>query len=427
MKRRFAWIVVIAVALILPFTSFAGGSAEKSAQPATQAEPVKLSFWNGFTASDGEVLRDIVNNFNSQNSGKIAINMDIMPWAVFYQKLPPAIATKTAPSFVIGGAADLLTFVPNNSIQSLDDFFSATGVSRDNFNSVSLQMGQYNGKQYMLPMQTFYLVLYWNKDLFRAAGLDPERPPQTWDELADFATKTTKPAEGQYGFGVAVKTAPQTFASLIWGNGGDFVDLSVRKSVFNTPQNVKSYQYLRDLVVNRKVSPQSISGPELDNMIISGKLAMYMNGPWLINGLKTNKINFGIARPPKGSAGQFTVLDGSTYYIPITTAAREKAAVYEYLKYWESTQIGKEWSMRNGFPPFLNSVLGDPEVKSDPVLSQMLGFSAIGRLFLPNLPGNSRITSDVLWPSIEEVTTGSDPATTVKSASDKIDAILSGT
>lgn len=416
--------VFVAALLLVSTALFASGTSEKTTEPTAPAGKVTLTFWNGFTASDGEVLREIVNTFNERNAGAIQINMDIMPWAVFYQKLPPAIATGTAPSFVIGGPADLLTFVPNNSIQPVDDFFQATGVSRDAFIPVSLEMGQYNGKQYMLPMQVFYLVLYWNKDLFKAAGLDPERPPQTWEELADYAERLTDPSKAQYGYGVAVKTAPATFASLVWGNGGDVVDLEARKSVLDTPQNVESFRYLADLVVNKKVSPPSITGPELDNLLISGKLAMYMNGPWLINGLKTNDINFGIAAPPHGSTDQVTVLDGSAYYIPRTTPDREKAAVYEYLKYWESPEIGKEWSMRNGFPPYLKSVLEDPEVAGDPVLSQMVQFADIGRLFMPNLRGNSRITSDVLWPLVEQVTTGADPAEAVRSASTQIDAIL---
>jgi multiple sugar transport system substrate-binding protein len=287
-------------------------------------------------------------------------------------------------------------------------------------------MGQLSGKQYMLPMQVFYIVFYWNKDLFKAAGLDPNQPPKTLQQLSDYAVKLTDASNGQYGLGIPVKTAPATFASQVWGNGGDFVDLKTKKSLLDSPANLKTYSFLADLVANKKVSPQSITGPELDNLMISGKLGMYMNGPWLINGLRGNKINFGIALPPAGSAGNATILDGSTFYIPKTTKAAEKAAVYEFLKYWESPEIVKEWSMRNGFPPYLKAVLQDPQVKADPVLSQMLSFGSVGRQFLPNLKTSSNITSDVLWPLVEQVTTGADVASSLKAASQQIDSLLAG-
>ena len=64
---------------------------------------VTLTFWNGFTSSDGDILREIVDRFNQLHVGEIEIQMDIIPWEVMFQRLPPAIATNTAPSFILMG------------------------------------------------------------------------------------------------------------------------------------------------------------------------------------------------------------------------------------------------------------------------------------------------------------------------------------
>jgi multiple sugar transport system substrate-binding protein len=419
MKRRI-FLLVVAVSLVIPgFLALAGGVQEKSG-----TGKVTLTFWNGFTASDGEVLREIVNKFNAENTANIEIKMDIMPWAVFYQKLPPALSTGTAPSFIIGGPADMMEYVPNGHFQPVGDFFSQTGVKESDFTPAVMELCKYDGKYYMLPMQTFYLILYWNKDLFKAAGLDPAKPPQTWSELSQFAVKLTDPAKAQYGFGIPVKTAPAYYMSLIWGNGGDLVDLKAKKSVLDSPENVKSFEFMRDLALNKKVTPLSVTGPDLDNLLISGKLAMYINGPWLINGLKTNNVNFGVAAPPKGSVSQNTPLDASTFAV-LTKDPREKEAVYKFLKHWESLEVGKEWSLRNGFPPYLKSVFEDLAIKSDPTLSNQAVLGDIARRVLPNLAGSSRILDDVMFPLIEKVTTGADtPANAVKAASRQIDEIL---
>ena len=420
MKRVFVVFFMVVLMLIPGLVLFAGGAQEQTGA----AGKVTLTFWNGFTASDGEVLRDIVNKFNADNAGRIEIKMDIMPWAVFYQKLPPALSTGTAPSFIIGGPRDMMEYVPKGHFQPLDDFFSQTGVKESDFTPTALELCKYEGKYYMLPMQTFYLILYWNKDLFQDAGLDPEKPPKTWDELAQYAIKVTDPSKAQYGFGIPVKTAPPYYLSLIWGNGGDLVDLKNKKSVLNSPENVKSFEFMRDAAVNKKVTPQSVTGPDLDNLLISGKLAMYINGPWLINGMKTNNVNFSVTAPPRGTVTQNTPLDASTFAV-LTKDPEEKKAVYEFLEYWESLAVGKEWSSRNGFPPYLESVIADPTIKADPLLGNQAVLGDIARLALPNLAGSSRIFDDVMFPLIEKVTTGTEtPANAVRAASQQIDDIL---
>ena len=75
----------------------------------------------------------------------------------------------------------------------LDDFFEQTGADASNFSDASLQALQYQKVQMMIPMQVHSTFLYWNKDLFEAAGLDPETPPATWEEAAEYALKISDP------------------------------------------------------------------------------------------------------------------------------------------------------------------------------------------------------------------------------------------
>lgn len=257
-KRRIIISTCLVALLLMSFSVFS-----KSEQKIT------ITFWNGFTASDGEILREIVDRFNKEYAGKIEIKMDIMPWDVFFQKLPPAIATKTAPSFVLMGDNVIPQYVAKKAIQPLDDIWRVTSLKESAFAPTVLEMFKYNGKYYEIPMQYNLIYLYWNKDLFKAAGLDPERPPQTWEELKDYAIKLTDPSKNQYGFGMPVKIAPPWYAPLIWGNGGEFFDLKTKRSLLNSPQNIKSLEFLQDLALNKKVTPRSATGPDLDNLLIS--------------------------------------------------------------------------------------------------------------------------------------------------------------
>ena len=442
MKKSLLWIMVLVLSISMIAAFSLSGCKEEVAgeeevaeeeeaaveEEAVEEEPVEeiqLTFWNGFTGSDGVVLEEIVDNFNEEYAGNINIEMEIMAWDVMAEKLPPAISTGTAPSFVIAGPSDLPTYVDANSLQSVDDFWTVTGLSKDDFNAAAVDLGEYNGEYYGIPMQMFTLILYWNKDLFTAAGLDPETPPATWDKLYEYAEKMTDLSIDQYGYGIPYSPpAPEFFASLLWANGGDVVDLENRKSVLDSTENMESFAFLQDLA---EYSPVGLPGPDLDNTVNVGKVGMIINGPWMINGFRENNIDFGAAAPPSGKVGQFTPANGNIFLIPSTTSEEEKLAVYEFLAYWNSHEIIKKWAMQSGFPPYLKSVIEDPDVIADPTLSVISGFGDLGRLFLPGIKEVSVITADVMWPLIETIVMGEgDLETVVKAASEDIDNILAG-
>lgn len=398
-------------------------SSSSSTSPAA-GKKVSLSMWNGFTGPDGELLKTIVNDYNKKNSDKVEIKMDVMPWDQLNTKLPPAIATHTAPSFVLTIGGNAIPYIQNGSFQDMSDFFTVSGADKSDFTDAALQMGQKDGKQYLLPMQMNGLYLYWNKELFKSAGLDPEKPPQSLEQLAEYAVKLTDPSKNQYGLGLPVKGAPEYFTSFIMGNGGDVVDLKAKKSVFDSPENLKTLTWLQDLVVNKKVSPKGATGADIDKLMQSGKLGMYINGPWLAPGLKSNNVSFGVATPPKGSVTAYTSFGGIGFAIPSGTPADQKKAIYDFIKYWNSTAIGKEWSLKNGFPPYLKSVINDPEVKSNPLVSAMANMGDAAHPFLPNLVSAGKITNDILFSAVEALELGQQPAEVIKKASEKIDAEL---
>ncbi|THF72878.1 ABC transporter substrate-binding protein [Cohnella fermenti] len=416
------------VASMIGVLSACGGNdnsnSASSSSSAAGGKQVSISFWNTFTGSDADTLKEIVNDYNKANEGKYEVKMDIMPADQFGQKLPPSIATGTAPSLVALSSSGAAAYIQNGSIEPVDDFYSVDGVNRDDFEESAVKLGESNGSLYLLPMQVFGIEFFWNKDLFKAAGLDPDTPPATFEQLADYAVKLTDESKGQYGFAMPIKGAPQYSLMFIWGNGGDVVDLASRKSVLNSAENVETFKWLADLAVQKKVTPKGLNGVETDKLFLSGKAAMYITGPWLAAGLKENNINFGVSLPPKGSAAQATIADGIGFAIPKGTSDEQKLAAYDFVKYWNSTEVGKKWSLAIGFPPYLKSVLADPDIQANETIKLMSNFGDAGRTFLPGFVTADRINSDVLFPLLEQIVSGLDPVQGVEKASSSIDDIL---
>ena len=327
----------------------------QAAGETASGEKITLQFWNVFTGSDGDILREIVDNYNKTNTDNIEIQMDIMPNDQLQQKLPAAIATNTAPDFVLFGVENIAPYVSNDSLEDISDFWDVTGVDKSNILENVLELSHVDGKLYGAPMQYNVSYLYWNKDLFREAGLDPEKAPATLDELAEYAVQLTNPEKNQ--FGLALPTSV-TYMQFLWANGGDADDPDTNTNLLDSEENVKTLEWLQDLTVNKKVSPSNITGPEADTMLQAGQIAMYMSGPWQINGLRAQGIDFGIAPCVAGSAGAFSPAGGCSYVIPKGTDESHKLAAYKFMQYWLTDDVLKEWSQRKWIPGMVEDTDG---------------------------------------------------------------------
>lgn len=389
---------------------------------AATGEQITLEFWNVFTGSDGDILRQIVDNYNKTNTDNIKVQMDIMPNDQLQQKLPAAIATGMAPDLVLFGVENIAPYVSNNSLEDISDFWEVTGVDKSNILENVLELSHVDGKLYGTPMQYNVSYLYWNKDLFVAAGLDPEKAPETMEELAEYAEKLTDSSKSQFGLALPTNA---TYMQFLWANGGDANDPSTNQNLLHSEENLKTLEWLQDLTVNKKVSPENITGSEADMMLQAGQIAMYMSGPWQINGLREQGINFGIAPCAAGSAGAFSPAGGCSYVIPKGTEDSQKQAAYKFMQYWLTDECLKEWSQKNGFPVWSKTLMEDPEIQQDEVLNTISRATEIGRSYNLGYSLASQIDNDVMIPMFEKVMTGAaTPQEALKEASEGMDRVL---
>ncbi len=401
--------------------ALAEGETDKQAEA---AGPITIQFWNAFTGTDGDVLREIVDRYNKENTKGITIEMDIMPASSLEEKLPAAIASKTAPALIIRGNFDTATYTDNGILTPLDDFFEQTGADASNFSDASLQALQYQKVQMMIPMQVHSTFLYWNKDLFEAAGLDPETPPATWEEAAEYALKISDPSRKLYGIGFPISGAPCYFDAMFKSNGGDVFSADGKSSVLDSPENLKTLQYIQNLV-NQGAAPVGSTGADTDNLMLAGQMGIYCGGPWLISGLKEAEINFGVTGMPAGDKEAAGVIEVQGFGVTSTASEEEKAAAYDFIAYWNSDTTCKEWSLRNGYPPYLKSLAEDADIKADATVNALSSISEFGFSFAPGIKSVKQVNNDILFPMIENVVAGNDPQEELSKASESISKLLS--
>lgn len=389
------------------------------------SEVTTLTFWNTFTASDGDVLRAIVDDFNATNES-VQIDMEIMQMGNFSEMLPPAISTGTAPDFVVLPFLMLADYVSNGTLKEMDNFWNYDGVDKSDFMEGAVTLGTIDGTQYFIPMSINTLYLYWNKDLFKNAGLDENTPPETWNELAEMATKMTDVEKNISGYAFPIQgNGNDILYNWMIQNGGRLLSEDYTKSEFASSQNLEILKAIQQMIVTDGVGPQAVAGSEADNLMNAGQLGLFINGPWLNNGLQANEINYGVATIPQVNPEEKrAILAGTGFAIPASTDESKVDAIYEFVSFWNSKEAGTKWSLETGFPPVLHTVANNPEVMNNPIVSQLIEQVGFAEPFLPGFSKRTVVNNDIINPMIEQLLQGEDPEELMNKAHDAINELL---
>ncbi|KIL38451.1 hypothetical protein SD70_26315 [Gordoniibacillus kamchatkensis] len=286
---------------------------------------------------------------------------------------------------------------------------------------------KYNNKFYAVPANNATLLLYYNKDLFKAAGLDPNKPPSTWDEWMDAIRKTTKTngSDKQYGIALADHATIPMWPILVWGNGGNFVSDDNKSSRMTDPKTQEAIKTWSDLVIAGGVSPTNLTGAEADKLFQSGKAAMEMNGPWATGGYTQAGLNYDVAPIPAGPAGKVTL--ASTVALVAGKNTKNKDAVYEFMKFWVSKDAQAQLSGQTGFPPVRTDLGDDPKLKQNPFVPKFADVANDAKYYLPGLEQYDKIDSDVIVPAIQAITNKKASVdAALKDADKKLNDILQG-
>lgn len=388
-------------------------------EEAVSEEKTVLTFWNNFTADDGEVLRQIVQEFNETNTKNIEIQMDVMPAETLNEKLPLSISSKTGPDFFATGCPFFAGLAENGAVKDLSGFWEMEGVNKGDFTESCLDLMTVDGTQYFLPLQMQGFYLFWNKDLFEAAGLDPEKGPKTWEEVWEYAEKIADPEKNIWGFGmpVAASDATSTFYNWMLNEGSSVFNEDYSEVVFDNEKSLGMLEKIREMIYEKQVGPKSPAQADLANLMSSGQLGMVANGPWMNAGLRNNEINYGITVIPKGTADtDAALLLGVGFGISSCTDDSKTEAIYEFFKYWNSTENCKRWSLECGFPAYLNSVMEDEEIKNDEVIATMSSQMKYAQPFMVDNSMTAVINNEIINPMIEAVILGEDPKGALENA-----------
>ncbi len=251
---------------------------------ASAQDTVKLSVWKApHTPDDQKFFDEKLAAYAEANPG-VEIEYRVTPWdtwaetytAAFAGSDPPDISymvNSFFPKFADAGALVPLSAIPDANIP--DDWEPL-------YDPAIWGLGARNGEAYGLPFLQSGISLVWNKALFEAAGLDPEVPPTTWDELIEFAKQLTKEDGSQWGYSIMDNTTGEMLNFVpvpIVNYGGPLATDDDTEWLATGPEYEKGLQLQIDMIQTDKTAPPlgTYVGHDIDKAFLDGKIAMQLS------------------------------------------------------------------------------------------------------------------------------------------------------
>lgn len=317
----------------------------------------ELNFWHYWDGANGEVLQGLIDQYEEANPG-VTIEAVFTPGAELTTKLQTAIAGQQTPTMAIADLVAMPLLTSSGALAPLDDFIANSELDLSDYFEGPLVYGMHEGQRYSLPISASNLGLFWNKELFAQAGLNPNTPPKTWDELVAFS-KQIKEATGKWGFELYTQGGEGTswqWQVYLWENGGEVLSEDLTTPAFDSEAGQEALQFWVDLIHKEQVSSLEPWG-----LFGRGEAAMVMDGSWMTQFFPM-QVNFelGSAAMPTPEGGEpATNMGGEQMFIFEGDEATKQAA-WDFIEWFSSTAVQVEWDKGTGFMPIRASVANDP-------------------------------------------------------------------
>lgn len=246
---------------------------------------------------------------------------------------------------------DAYDLVEQDLIVSFDDVVKTDEEKQwlEGFYPALMANSKVEGKTWGIPFQRSTIVMYYNKDMFREAGLDPEKAPKTWDEMLAAGKALAK--DGRYGLMVPSTGYPywmlQCFAIQ---NGKELMSKDGSEVYFDDPAVIEALAFWRSLSAEHKISPEGlVEWGTLRQAFVQGQTAMMWHTTGNLTAVKNEaKFDFGVAElPARKQPGSPT--GGGNFYLFKKATDEERAASLKLIRYMTAPERAAEWSITTGY------------------------------------------------------------------------------
>ncbi len=328
-------LAVLSISALLGTTGITASADAAQVHRASQA-PMVINFWS---SGPTQGITTIISNFNKAYKGKYQINFRSFPYTNETEIVNSALSAHRGPDMLEESLTPSAPYAYEGLEMPIEPILQMGKVNpKAGFPSAMWNGTQVKGVHYVVPMAGLPTLFFWNKTLFKQAGLNPNQPPRNQAEFIKDAKALTNAKKGQWGYvQEPAWPNPFLFPSLLAQFGGKEADPVTRKILFNSQAGIKALTFEYNTIYKWKVSPVNASANENYNLFLSGKNAMVMDGAYQYPPFLTKfGKNLGVALLPVIGNKEADFLGQNYLWVfrnPSMTTAKQKG-IGLFLKYY---------------------------------------------------------------------------------------------
>jgi multiple sugar transport system substrate-binding protein len=362
MKKLFAFIMVLTVLLSACGTQQTQQTAVKGT-PVVQDEPVEISYMMWGSPEELAVWEQIVADFEAAHPN-IKVKVDVSDWDGYWEKLKVLFASETPPDVFAMDAPLFPDWQGRGVLLNLQPYIDASPGFLDDFYPVTLTNYKLPDGYYGLPRDFQTIVIYYNKDMFDAAGLPYPKAEWTLEDMRQTAIKLTKDTNGdgaidQWGLGTDLWDMELFWSEVIWSYGGEIINADRTKTLLGEGPARDAWQFIADLILVDGCMPDPDTATQYGyDLFQAGVVAMWPMGHWALPDYLGVDFKFDVVAFPTGPVSKATSVNSAGYVISKNSEHPQEA--WELVKYALGPEGQKRLTELGLAIPTIKSVAENP-------------------------------------------------------------------
>lgn len=391
------------------------------ANTATAAEKELNVVWMGWKDA---LVNPLLEMFKEAHPD-VKVNIEKIPFAQLFQTMEVRLSARNAdPDVFIADGTMSASYGTRGHLLDLTPY-----LNTDGFSAASLRAASWNGKIYTVPFGTSMQLLYYNKDLFEKAGIEPpSSDPETrwtWEQVLEAAKKIRDPENGTWGLVITQADRPFQLLPLAQSLGGVAVseDGLTAKGYVDSEEFVKAYTFYQDLYNKWDVAPAGQFQINLNQeMFATGKAGMLIGATWNLGTLLQHPdTNWGAALHPYFEGG-VPVTPTGAWHFGINPRTDNLEDALKFMEFFATDELQAKWLTLRPYAPVRDAVWEMEKeffAKSDgwALVHYELDNTAVPR---PGIPG-WREYEDIMLHAFQDINGGTDVRTRLEEAAEKIE------
>lgn len=361
-----------------PATESAAGDAAAEATPTVElpAGVTRIAYWHSMAGDiGGKSIPKLADDFNASQESCFVEPTYQGSYDDSLNKLRAGLQSNDIPAVI--QLFDIATrlMVDLKVATPVQDFMDAEGFDTSDFEPNVLAYYTIEGTQYSMPFNTSTPLLYYNKDMFEAAGLDPEVAPRTFDDVAAYAEKLTQRDDADnvtvsggafaiYGWFVEQFLA---VSGAQYADNGNGRDAAAGEAIFNSPEGVRILEWWKGMYDTGSFGNYGRTTVDTRNAFLAGQTAMFIDSTAVLRGMidgSAGKFELGVGWLPRPDESAFedagTIIGGASLWILNGRPMEEQECAWQFIRFLIEPAQQAFWHTESGYFPIRKAGYDEP-------------------------------------------------------------------